>query len=66
MQGIEFWGCLYPETLVYVTVKYEQIKEVHELNIQGVPKKGVLRILNRFYSYCLQEHLDGSKLGKNM
>ena len=30
------------------------------------PKKGGLRILNRFDSYCLKEHLDGSKLGKNM
>ena len=29
-------------------------------------KKGGLRFLNRFDSYCLKEHLDGSKLGKNM
>ena len=29
-------------------------------------KKVGLRILNRFDSYCLKEHLDGSKLGKNM
>ena len=28
-------------------------------------KKGGLRILNRFDSYCLKEHSDGSKLGKN-
>ena len=35
-------------------------------NIQGVPKKVGLRILNRFDSYSLKEHLDGSKLGKNM
>ena len=34
--------------------------------VQGVPKKVGLRILNRFDSYCLKDHLDGSKLGKNM
>ena len=34
--------------------------------IQGVPKKERLRILNRFDSCCLKEHLHGSKLGKNM
>ena len=34
------------------------------INPTGCPKKVGLRILNRFDSYCLKEHLDGSKLGK--